>query len=300
MDKISAMRAFIRVVQTGSFSVVARQLNTTQATISKRVSALEENLQVKLLHRSSREQSLTEAGSEYYVRCLKIIDALDDAETVARNQVREPSGLLRITAPSGFSHILIAPLLKNFLEAYPKIKVDLILTNQNMDLLNNNIDIALRGGSLEDSTLVAKLLCRSSLQLVASPEYLKQHGVPKNLEDLAKHNCIEYALSRGRQSWYLYRNNQEHKIHISGNLVCDSGGALLNSAQSGIGIASIPNWRVYEDLASGKLQKVLPEYELSELPIYAVYSERKHLPLKIRCFIDYFSKHLGEHPAFSS
>ncbi len=296
MDRIGAMRVFVRVVKAGSFSAVARELNTTQPTISKKITLLEKELGVKLLRRSSREQELTEAGQVYFQRCQRILDDIDETESIIRHQTVAPQGTLRITAPVDFSHSILAPLLKDFLQLYPDIHVDLILDNREIDLVSEGVDVAIRVGELKDSSLFAKPVAESFFCMLASPEYLQQYGTPVEPEDLTQHNCIMYSLLR---IWNLVKTDRTISIPVSGNMRCNNGDMILESALIGTGIAMLPYWLVYKELNAGTLKQIMHDTMPDPVPINAVYLDKKYLPLKVQSFIDFFSRKMESHPAFN-
>lgn len=295
MDRIAAMKIFVRVVRKGSFTAVALELNSTQPTISKKINQLEKELGVKLLRRTSRDQELTEAGQEYFERCQKILDDIDETESIVRNQRASPQGVLRITAPVDFSNSILAPLFKSFLVAYPDIKVDLILDNREIDLVAEGIDVAIRVGELKDSGLFAKSVAQSHLSVVASPSYIERYGLPKKPQDLAQHNCLLYAL---HNDWDLLKDDNDSSVAVSGNIRCDSGNMILNSALIGSGLAILPYWLVYQLLETGDLVQVFSDAKPICFPINMVYIDKKYLPLKVQSFISFFKTEINKHPAF--
>ncbi len=296
MDRIGAMRIFVRVVSSGSFSAVARELNTTQPTISKNISRLEKDLGVKLLRRTSREQELTEAGAVYFQRCQKILDDIDETEALVRHQTVTPQGVLRMTAPVDFSNSILAPLLKNFLLSFPDIKIDLILDNREIDLVSEGVDVAIRVGVLSDSSLFAKHAVDSHYCIVASPSYLKQFGTPQNAKELKQHNCISYSL---HHDWAFVMGNANIGITTESSLRCNSGNMILESALIGMGLAALPYWLVYKHLEKGTLQQVMGDLSVVKFPISMVYLDKKYLPLKVQCFNEFFINAMERHSAFS-
>ncbi|SDJ17022.1 DNA-binding transcriptional regulator, LysR family [Ferrimonas sediminum] len=293
MDQLGAMRAFIRVVQTGSFSSTAREQNTSQATISKKVAALEHKLGVKLLTRSSRELSLTQVGSAYYDKCVAIIGELDEAESMARSQMALPQGIIRITAPVVFGHQVIAPVMGEFLALYPEIKVDLALSDKHVDLVSEGIDVAIRAKQLEDSSLVARHLFDNPMLLVAAPEYLQQQGEPREPEELKRHNCLIYSMLKKVNIWHFTQGEKTTSVQVRGNFQCDNGDAILHVALAGSGLAVLPLWMVDEHLISGRLQRVMPDFTPKPLPFNAIYPQNRYVPLKVRCFIDFLKQKLS-------
>lgn len=296
MDQLGAMRAFIRVVQIGSFSAAARETNTSQATISKRVAALEAQLGVKLMMRTSRDHSLTEAGAEFYEKCVAILAELEEAESDARSRVASPRGLLRVTTAFPLGRLLIAPLLTDFLSRYPEIKLDLALSDSHVDLTREGFDIAIRAQKLQDSSMNARELFKNPMFLIASPSYLKQHGVPRTPEELVDHNCIVYSELSTQNSWHFTHENNDISVQVNGNFQCDNGDTILTAAVAGVGFAVLPYWMIKSHLDAGELQVVMSDFQPSTLPVNAVYPHSRYLPLKVRCFIDFLIEEFARSP----
>lgn len=292
MDQLSAMRAFVRVVQTGSFSATGREMNTSQTTISKKVAALEKKIGVKLLARSSRDHALTPAGTKYYQTCVDILGELDEAEAEARSEVASPQGTIRISAPVAFGRILLAPIMSEFFQRYPDIKVDLQLSDQHTDLISDGIDVAIRAKQLEDSTLIARHLFDNPMLVLAAPNYLQQHGEPKTPEDLKQHNCLVYSRMKDINVWSFTKQNQKHAVAVNGNFQSDNGDVLLEVALTGMGIVTLPIWMVEHHLKEGRLTQLMSDYTGQNLPFNAVYLQSRYTPLKVRCLIDYLKEKL--------
>ncbi|KJF93656.1 LysR family transcriptional regulator [Photobacterium angustum] len=290
MDQLGAMRAFIRVVQTGSFSATAREQNTTQATISKKIAALEHKLEGKLLTRSSRDLALTEVGAEYYERCVAIISELDEAESNVRAHRALPQGLIKIAAPITFGNIFIAPIISEFLARYPDISVDLTLSDKHVDIISEGVDVAIRARELEDSSLIARHLFDNPNILVASSAYIAKYGEPVTPEDLNQHNCIIYSLSSTMNNWNFYNKKIKKSVSVSGNFKSDSCDAILRSVLDGVGIALLPVWMVDNEINAGRLKQLMPSYKTQPLPFHAIYTNNRYVSLKIRCFIDFIKE----------
>lgn len=287
MDQLGAIRAFVLVVQTGSFSAAAREQGTTQATISKKVAALEARMGVKLLSRTSRELSLTEVGKDYFHRCVSILGELDEAESNARSQMGRPTGHLRVSAPVVFGRQFIAPVLTEFLKSYPELKIDLHLSDKHVDLITERIDIAIRAKQLEDSTLVARHLFNNPMVLVAAPSYLEANQKPTTPDQLTSHNCILYSMQKSINVWHFSQGEQSLAIPVSGSCRCDNGDVILQLAIDGAGIAQLPVWMVSEYIDSDKLVVVLSDFDVKPLPFNAVYPQNRYVPLKVRSFIEF-------------
>jgi DNA-binding transcriptional LysR family regulator len=296
MDYFGAIRAFVSVVQRGGFSAAAKAENTSQATVSKRLAALEGHLGVQLLRRTSRDQSLTQAGADYYENCLAILAELEEAEANARSQVAVPRGLLRVTGAFPLARLLIAPILPKFLAKYPEIRVDLVLTDKHVDLIGEGVDLAVRAQELPDSNLIARKLFDNPMYLVAAPGYLERFGTPKTPADLTEHNCLIYSRLDSVNVWHFSRKGRNYTVTVTGNLQCDNGDTLLESAIAGLGLLVLPYWMIHKQLDSGELQVVIQDYEPSPLPIHVVYPQRRFLPLKVRCFVEFLIEEFSADP----
>jgi DNA-binding transcriptional LysR family regulator len=298
MDKLEAMRSFVRVVQTGSFSVVAREENTSQATISKRVAALENSLGAKLLTRSSRNHTMTEIGQSYYERCLAILDDVEEAEEQVGSLTANPRGKLKVTAPVDFARLYIAPFIAEFLRTYPEIKIELKLDDKIVGLISEDIDIAVRVGQLVDSSLVANYLCKSPLIAVTTPRYIRAHEQPKHPDELQNHNCLVYSLSSKVNIWEFTHNGHKMAVQVNGNFQCDNGEAIIEVLLADMGIAYIPAWLAAPYIADGRLGQILIDYTMP-LPINAVHTQKDFIPLKTRCFINFLKGKLEKNPLFN-
>ena len=299
MDSIVAMRSFIRVVETGSFSAVAKEQNTNQATISKRVAGLEKKLDTKLLVRGSRRHTLTEAGQAYFERVSHIVAAIDEAEAEARSLTATPKGHLKITVPTMFGSLYVAPVISEFLAAYPDIDLDIKFDENLVALVKEGIDVAIRLGDLQDSSMMAKTLGYDELIMVASPTYLERHPAPTRLEELNAHNCLIYSLSPKRGTvWTFNRTPGASEIPVSGNFQCDNGIGLKEMLLAHAGIALMPRWMVDKELRTGDLVHLLPDYA-KRYPISAVFTNNQYVPLKVRVFLAFMETTIAADPVLS-
>ncbi|PAU36388.1 LysR family transcriptional regulator [Vibrio coralliilyticus] len=299
MDSIVAMRSFIRVVETGSFSAVAKEQNTNQATISKRVAGLEKKLGTKLLVRGSRRHTLTEAGQAYFERVSHIVAAIDEAEAEARSLTATPKGHLKITVPTMFGSLYVAPVISEFLAAYPDIDLDIKFDENLVALVKEGIDVAIRLGDLQDSSMMAKTLGYDELIMVASPTYLERHPAPTRLEELNAHNCLIYSLSPKRGTvWIFNRTPGASEIPVSGNFQCDNGIGLKEMLLAHAGIALMPRWMVDKELRTGDLVHLLPDYA-KRYPISAVFTNNQYVPLKVRVFLAFMETTIAADPVLS-
>lgn len=296
MDRIEAMRAFVTVVNEGTFTRAAERLDTSPQLVSKYVSQLENHLNVRLLNRTTRRIHLTEAGNQYYQRAQEVLSDIDDMENQLGDLQTEAQGLLRISAPVSFAIRHMTPLLSDFQKAHPAVGIDLQLNDRKVDIVEEGFDIALRIGRLKSSSLIAKRLAPVRLVLCASPAYLEQYGTPRKPEDLSGHRYLRYSYmnldsAHGLQKW-LQGNNRE----TAGGMISNNGDVLVEAAIAGTGIALQPTFIAGAAIRAGKLKVVLPESEPEPMALYAVYAHRQLLASKVRSFIDFIDGYFGEPP----
>ncbi|MFV8572268.1 LysR substrate-binding domain-containing protein [Marinobacter sp. SBS5] len=281
---------FVAVAEAESFTAAAKRLGISTAQVSRQVSALESRLSTKLLYRTTRKVSVTEAGQTYYEYCRQVLDGLEEAERAMTNLQLIPKGKLRLTAPVTYGEKVIAPLVNDFVLRYPELEVQLNLTNQKLDLVGGGYDLAIRLGKLEDSTMMAKRLSSRTLYVCASPNYLSTYGVPHSLSELEQHNCLLGNLDY----WRFQERGKSHNVRVKGNMKCDSGWALLDAALKGIGIVQLPDYYVQPSLDCGKLVNLLEHYQEADDGIWAVYPHNRHLSPKVRMLLDFFDESLSK------
>jgi len=289
MDRISAMQLFRRVVETGSFSAVSREMRISQPTVSKQVAALEALLNTKLLNRSTRQLNLTDSGQHYYARCCQILDELADTETELQQQQALVTGLLRINMPIAAGRMKLLPLLWPFLEQYPDLKLDVHFNDSYVDLVKEGVDVAIRVGELSDSSLVARKLGTIPRYMVASPEYIEAHSKVTCVESLKQHNCIVYSLLTTQNEWHFEGPDGKEKVSVQGNFLSNSPDAIREAAIQGKGIAVILGWLVEDDIEQGRLEVIMADHAPTPLDIHAVYPQRRFVPAKVRLLIDYLN-----------
>lgn len=299
MDTLIAMRSFARVVETGSFSAVAKEQNTNQATISKRVAALESELEAKLLVRGSRVHNLTETGKSYYERVVNILHEVEEAESEARSLTATPRGKLRVALPIMFGSLYVAPVMPEFLATYPEINLELKFSEKFVDLVEEGVDIAIRLGELKDSSLIARRLGTDDQIVVASPAYLAQTSEPKHPDELNQHNSLLFSSAEKGVTWNFSNQKPEVVAQVKGNFQSDTGSGLKEMLLAGAGIAFMPTWSVATEIKEGKLNHVLKDY-YRRYPINAVYSKDRYMPLKMRCFLDFMEKVIKTNPFLSN
>lgn len=290
MDRLTAMKMYVRVVETGSFSAVARELNSTQPTVSKNIAELESWLGAKLLNRSTRSLRLTESGADYYERCISILDDIEEAEQVVGLLQTQPRGMVRVSAMVGFGRLHIIPRLSRFFDSYPDIKVEVHLNDRRVDLVEEGIDTAFRMGRLTDSSLVSRILCKSPMLTVATPGYLKRSGIPRHPTELRDHEFIIYTESGKSHDIQYQENNEPLIIRADGRLLTNSTEGLRTALLAGLGIGRAPKWLVGDLLKDGQLVSVLEDFGMDPIDIHAIYPPGRHLPSKVRCFIDFFAE----------
>lgn len=280
---------FVAVAQHKSFTQAARELTTSVAQVSRKVAAIEKRLSIKLLNRTTRKITLTEAGHVYFEECRMLVEGLANAEVAVTQMQSTPSGLIKITAPTTYGEQRIAPLVNQFLLLYPEVQVDLVLTNQKLDIIGSGVDVAIRLGMLEDSSLMAKRLATRQLYVCASPAYIERHGAPHSLSELKQHHCLLGSVDY----WRFCVNAEDRTIKTTGRLKCNNGPALLDAAIKGLGIVQLPDFYVKNALKQGDLVELLPAYRVGEEGIWALFPENRNLSKKVRLFIDFLAQHLA-------
>jgi DNA-binding transcriptional LysR family regulator len=286
MDRLLAMEMFVRVVETGSFSKAAREFNTTQPTVTKQVAAIEARLKVRLLNRNTRGVSLTEAGALYYEKCKSIVRDAQEAESIVQLGQTQAQGLLRIGTSVAFGRRVMVPLALDYMRRHPNVQLDLSFEDRYVDLIAQGIDVAIRMGRLADSSLGARFLGTNPWVMVASPAYLKKHGVPKRAQDLSGHTALIYSSVVGDDVWRLNTPNGEPiTVPVSGRFRSNNVSAVLAAARDGMGIALMPRYVASESMLLGKVREVLADHALPEQEIHAVFPSPKLVPGKVSGFI---------------
>lgn len=287
MDKFKQFESFVAVATLGSLSAAARAEGIAPAMMARRINALETRLGIKLLVRSTRRLSLTAEGEQLLADAQRILQDLDSAETRVAQGSQHPNGHLRISAPAGFGRKHVAPLIPAFLERYPDVTLTLDLSDRLVDLIEERYDCAIRIGGLSDSDTIGIRLADNRRVIVASPSYLRKHGTPRTPDDLLQHNCLSFGL-QGNQArgWQLQQDGQLRALRVNGNMSCSDGSALHEWTLAGYGLSWRSLWEVRDDLASGRLLSVLDEYAAPANGIFALLPERKHLPLRVKVFVD--------------
>jgi DNA-binding transcriptional LysR family regulator len=296
MDPLDGIAAFARVVDSGSFSAAAHRLGISKSAVSAHVQRLEERLGIRLLNRTTRRCSVTEAGAAYYRHCTRILAEAAAAEQAASALQREPRGVLRISAPDSFGSMHVAPAVPAFLKRYPELSVDITLSTAHVNLVDEGLDLAIRIGVLEDSALVVRKLAQSRLVVCAAPAYLKERGKPREPGDLAKHNCLCTSLLPWGDEWRLAGKRGEVRVAVGGSFRSNNAKMLRAAALDGIGLVLLPTWAVAKPLRMRALRRVLEAWEPPASTIYAVYPGNRPMSMKVRAFVDHLVRCFGRTP----
>lgn len=297
MGQFRQISTFVEVVARGSLSAAARAEGIAPAMIGRRLDALEARLGVKLLQRTTRKLVLTNEGTAFLEDCQRILAELEDAESAVAERSAKASGHLLVSAPAGFGRQHVAPLLPSFLAEHREVTVNLNLSDRLVDVVGEGVDVAIRIASLSDSSLVGVKLADNQRVLVATPAYLKRHGTPETLADLAKHNCLAISSEGSQRGWTFRDNGKIVTMKVAGNMTCNDGAVLHDWALAGKGLAWRSMWEVNAEIEAGKLRTVLDRYSAPGNDIYAVFAQRRHLPLRIRTFVD-FLRHTYAQPGY--
>ncbi len=288
-DRVVAMQSFLRAVDGGSLSAGARAMGKSLAAVSRTISQLEERLGVQLLHRSTRKLTLTEAGTAFYDSAKRILAEIDEAELSLVGSAAAPRGMLMVTAPLLFGRLHVAPVVVEMLEKYRDVTADLMLVDRNVSLVEEGIDVAVRIGRLDDSSLVARTLGEIPRVVCAAPSYLRQHGTPKVPEDLRRHECLRFSGLTPSREWSFLRDGKPVRVAVGGRLSCNVGEPVIDAARAGVGIVMALGYQVADDLAAGRLLRVLRKFGTPPLPVSAVYHSPRLMAGRVRAFLDLLS-----------
>lgn len=296
MDKLAAMSAFTRVVTLGSFAEAARALGLTRSAVSKAVMELEQVLGARLLDRTTRRVSPTEAGRAYYERCVDILASIEETELQVSSLHDEPRGILRVNAPMSFGTRYLAPAIADLMAIHPAIKVEMTLDDRFVDPIAEGADVTIRIALLEESSLIARRLAPARRALVAAPAYIARHGAPASPDDLARHRCLNFGHSTALQRWQLTHDGKALSVPITSSLCSNNGEVLREAAVRGQGVTKLPTFIVGDDIAAGRLAVVMPDYPPTTLGIHALYAPNRYLAAKTRVLIDFLARRFGGIP----
>jgi len=288
------LKVFRQVVEQGGFASASRQLGLSPAAVSKNIAELERHVAARLLNRTTRRMSLTEAGTRYYEQVARILDDLQEAEQSLGPMQREPAGLLRVSAPMSLSLLRICPAVPAFLERHPQVSLDLNLEDRRVDIVKEGFDLAIRGTDrLEDSSLVARKLMTLDHVLCGAPSYFQRVGVPASPEVVRGMERVQFTLSGHADEWVFTRAGQTQRVPVNGRYKVSSSLAVRDALRAGFGVSLVPRVYVQDDLDRGALQAVLPDWLPVETYVYAVYPSRRHMVAKVRAFVDFLVEELG-------
>ncbi len=296
IDLVASMRVFTAVVDAGSFAGAADRLDLSRGMATRYVAQLEAHLGARLLNRTTRKLSLTEAGGDYYQRATQVLAMVEEAESSVAQEASVPRGMLRVTSSVAFGVHHLGWAITEYLRQYPGVQIDVTLNDRVVDLVEEGFDLGIRVAAQIDPGLVARKLTPARIVACASPGYLKRHGTPKSPDALSSHNCLSYAYWSLGNEWHFRRKGVERKVRVSGNLRGNNGDILATAAIEGLGVILHPTFLVYEALRQKKLVRILTDWEADDLAVFAVYPNRKYLPPKVRSFIDFLAARFGPEP----
>lgn len=297
MDRLAAMQVFVSVVDSGSQSAAAEQLDLSRPVVSRYLAELEAWAGARLLHRTTRKLSLTDAGQEMLPRCRQLLALSSEMQAAVAAPASVPRGLLRITASSSFGHAQLAPAVADYVARYPEVAIDLLLLDRAVNLVDERIDLAIRITNELDPNLIARPLsvCRSVV--CASPAYLARQPAPRQVAELAHHNCLTHSYV-GKSLWQFEQHGEATAVAVRGNLSANDATALMQATLAGLGVALLPSYLVAPRLHSGELVALLPDARPRDLRIYAIYTSRKHMPAALRTLLDFLAERFGAEPAW--
>ena len=296
MDRLTEIELFVQVAELGSLSRAAEALGLSNAAASRHLAGLEARLAARLVQRNTRRLFLTDVGEAFYRRCKPLLGELREAETAVNEAVLKPAGLLRVQASLSFSMIVIAPLLLEFNARYPAMRIEVVASNRYHDLLESGIDVAIRNLEFEsDSAITVRRLAETKRVLAASPQYLQRHGTPRTPDELTKHRLLIYNLAHQPHQLRFTRDGAVTTLPVQGVLEANDGQVIRAAAIKHLGILLQPMYIIHDDVVAGRLVPVLQEWELQRLTINIAYPTRRHLPAKVRCFVDFLVEQFAAH-----
>ena len=291
MDKLKAMQVFIRIADEGSLTAAAKALNSSLPAVVRSLAMLEESLQVRLFNRTTRRISLTEEGKQYLESCRQILTAVNDAESVLISDATEPCGQLTITAPVLFGQMYVAPVVTRFVQRYKQMRCNVILLDHVVNLVEEGIDVGIRIGHLDDSSLVAQPLGYVRRVVVASPDLLSRHGCPESPRDLVKANCVRFS---GTPGWTFHENGKQFTVNVTGNLDFNQTAPAVEACVAGLGFGMFISYQVEPYLSQGKLKIILDQFEAQPRPINLVYPHARLLTARTKVFIEWVKQELRD------
>jgi DNA-binding transcriptional LysR family regulator len=285
---LNEMLVFARVAHTGSFTAAAAGLGMPKSTVSRKVTELETRLKARLLNRTTRKVSLTDAGRTYYDYCARIVGEIEDAERAVSNLQEVQRGVLRLTTGPNVS--FLSPILNDYLRRYPEVQVEVFCTGRTVDLIEERFDLAIRAGTLGDSTLVARSLGKVRWFLVGAPAYLKKHGRPGSIEDLQQHHCIMFGTAAGGATLRLESAGKTAHVQPPSRLLVNDFDLVHAAARAGLGLALLPAYLCLDDIRAKRLERVLRDWEAPAVPVHVVYPSARHISPKVKTFVDHLQE----------
>ncbi len=300
MDLLAGLRTFVRVAESGSFSAVAREIGATQPAVSRQISALEQHLDARLIQRTTRSLTLTEDGRDLLDHARRVLDCVEEAETAVGRRQGAPSGLVRIATPATFGRLYVAPRMRRLLDRYPELSIELHMSDSVTDMIAGGIDLAIRGGVVQEASLVARRIGASARYVVASADYLERNGTPAHPSDLARHSCIAFLQGAAPNEWRFNGPDGAVSVEIAGRFRTDSSEAVREAVMAGVGLALASSWVFGADLTSGRAKAVLQRFQAEQVSIHAVYPSRRNLAPRTRAVIDFLLDEFRLDPAIST
>ncbi|WP_088706605.1 LysR family transcriptional regulator [Noviherbaspirillum denitrificans] len=299
MDKLQAMEVFVKVVDAGGFTRAADSLQLPKATVSTLVRNLETALSVKLLNRTTRQVSLTADGAAYYERCVRILGEVRDAEDSLSRTQASPGGRLRIDVPTALGRHMLMPALPQFLARYPDIQLEVGCSDRPVDLIEEGVDLAVRGGVLADSSLIARRIGMLHFVTCAAPSYIALHGRPQHPNDLQQHECVNYFSAKSGKifEWDFARDGERLQMRVPGRIAVNDANAYMTATLSGMGIAQMAAFVICPHLQAGELELILEDWTIDPVPVHVVYPQNRHLSAKVRVFVEWIAELFADHPA---
>ena len=285
-----SIEAFERVVRLGSFTRAAEDLGVSRSHISRQINALENRLDAQLLLRTTRKVSTTDVGQAFYLQCRQVLDNIEEAERAVLDLQAKPRGILRVTVAGACGEDFIAPAALDFMALHRDLAVELDFSNRLIDLISEGYDIAIRAGTLKDSSLIARRISTRKLLTCGSPDYLQRNGTPGTIHALTNHNCLLGTLD----TWRFQEHGRHRDLRVSGNWRSNNGRSLLRAARAGLGLVQLPSFYLEEDMASGRLLPVLEDYNPTDTGVWAVYPHNRHLSAKVRLFVNFLAERFQE------
>ena len=296
MDTIDGMRTYVAVVSEGSFVAAARRLQISPQLVSKYIGQLEERLGARLLNRSTRRISITEAGQAYFERCRQVLADIDEMESAVGQLTVAARGTLRVNAPMSFGALHLARAVAKYQRHQPEVNVELTLDDRVVDVVSEGFDLAIRIGQLAESSLVARRLTPVRRVVCGAPQYFAEHGIPRTPGELSRHRCLRYTYGADTDTWRFEKDGARYDVRIQGPIAANNGNALCAAGIEGAGLMMQPTFIVGDDIRAGRLQCALREFAVAEMSAYAIYAHRQYLSAKVRTFVDFLADYFGSPP----